>query len=371
MANTTYDTDVFIAGGGPAGLVAAIAARRRGLNVIVADRATPSIDKACGEGLMPDALSALASLDVHLPLERGHLFHGIRFLGNASSVEARFPAGVGVGIRRTILHASLVAAAEEAGVTLLWQTPVVSIDGDTVTLPGHVLRARFIVGADGENSSIRRWSGLDTYKSDDRRYGFRRHYRLKPWTDVVEVHWAEGCQLYITPVAADQVCVALISRAQDFRLEEALGRFPEVAARLRGAQTASPERGALSASRRLQRVTAGPVALIGDASGSVDAVTGEGMCLAFRQAVALAAALEVGDLSRYQAEYDGIRRGPAMMADLLLLLDRRSSIRRRVFSAFSARPEVFSQMLALHVGDPSYRVLASTLLYLGWGMISA
>ncbi|MGB8062426.1 MAG: FAD-binding protein, partial [Candidatus Sulfotelmatobacter sp.] len=47
-------TDVFVIGGGPAGLAAAIAARKCGLRVIVADAAQPPIDKACGEGLMPD-----------------------------------------------------------------------------------------------------------------------------------------------------------------------------------------------------------------------------------------------------------------------------------------------------------------------------
>jgi flavin-dependent dehydrogenase len=45
------------------------------------------------------------------------------------------------------------------------------------------------------------------------------------------------------------------------------------------------------------------VALVGDASGSVDAITGEGLCLLFQQAVALAAALEAGDLALYQAEH--------------------------------------------------------------------
>ena len=51
-----FDADVFILGGGPAGLAAAIAARRRGLRVILADAERPPIDKACGEGLMPDSL---------------------------------------------------------------------------------------------------------------------------------------------------------------------------------------------------------------------------------------------------------------------------------------------------------------------------
>ena len=53
------ETDVFVIGGGPAGLAAAIAARQQGLRVLVADGAKPPIDKACGEVLMPDAITAL------------------------------------------------------------------------------------------------------------------------------------------------------------------------------------------------------------------------------------------------------------------------------------------------------------------------
>ena len=54
MSPITPDaTDVFVIGGGPAGLAAAIAARGRGFRVLVADGAQPPIDKACGEGLLP------------------------------------------------------------------------------------------------------------------------------------------------------------------------------------------------------------------------------------------------------------------------------------------------------------------------------
>ena len=60
-------TDVFIVGGGPAGLAAAIAARQRGLRVVVADGGHAPIDKACGEGLMPDALAELERLGIQLP----------------------------------------------------------------------------------------------------------------------------------------------------------------------------------------------------------------------------------------------------------------------------------------------------------------
>jgi len=366
-----FDTDVFICGGGPAGLATAIAARRLGLDVMVADRASPGIDKACGEGLMPDAIAALHSIGVDLSRLQVCAFRGIRFIGHGASVEAEFPEGHGLGIRRTILHHALARAAEESGATLMWETPVLALDGRHAELPGCRIHARYIIGADGEGSTIRKWSGLDSRAKDGRRYGFRRHFRIKPWTDHVEVYWAEGCQIYITPISGNEVCVACLSRAADFRLQRALELFPEVRERLRLAQAASAERGAVSASRKLARVTAGPVALIGDASGSVDAVTGEGMCLAYRQALAVSRAMAKGDLGQYQAAYDGIRRGPALMAELLLLLDCRSTLRRRAFASFSSRPEAFSRMLEMHMGHYSARSVAAALLSLGWGMLSS
>ena len=56
--------DALIVGGGPAGLAAAIALRQKGLDVLVADALRPPIDKACGEGLMPDAQRDLAALGI-------------------------------------------------------------------------------------------------------------------------------------------------------------------------------------------------------------------------------------------------------------------------------------------------------------------
>ncbi len=60
-------TDVFVVGGGPAGLAAAIAARQKGLQVILADGAEPPIDKPCGEGLLPESLAALQDWGSNYP----------------------------------------------------------------------------------------------------------------------------------------------------------------------------------------------------------------------------------------------------------------------------------------------------------------
>src|SRR5204862_7348302 len=91
------NTDVFIIGGGPAGLAAAIAARRRGLDVTLADVARPPIDKACGEGIMPDGIAAASALGVSLEDLTACPFRGIRFRDGEWVGEASFPAGRGFG----------------------------------------------------------------------------------------------------------------------------------------------------------------------------------------------------------------------------------------------------------------------------------
>ena len=118
------ETDVFIVGGGPAGLAAALAARRSGLDVVVADRAQPPIDKACGEGLMPDGVAALRQIGVTLGLEHGFPFRGIRFLDDELEAEASFPNSFGLGIRRTLLHRILTERAQDAGIVTCWNTRI-------------------------------------------------------------------------------------------------------------------------------------------------------------------------------------------------------------------------------------------------------
>jgi flavin-dependent dehydrogenase len=334
-------TDIFVVGGGPAGLAAAIAARLKGFDVTVADAAEPPIDKACGEGLMPDSMDALRQLGVTLDPEQSFAFRGIRFIGDGGTVASDFPRDCGIAIRRVRLHQALIDRAEALGVKLLWRTHVTNI---------HDVPARWVIGADGANSRVRQWTGLDAVRRESVRYGFRRHYRVRPWTDFMEVHWGPGCQMYVTAVASDELCVALITRDPHLRLNAALARFPSVARKIEGAPTLSSERGAVTVTRSLRRVYQGRMILVGDASGSVDAITGEGMGLAFRQSIVLADALVANNLDQYQAAHRRLARRPAFMARLMLTLDRFPRVRPRVLRTFAAKPVIFERLLAVHVG---------------------
>src|SRR5262249_6799738 len=161
-------------------------------------------------------------------------------------------------------------------------------------------------------------AGLGSALRDTHRFGFRRHYPIEPWTDMVEIWWAESFQVYITPVGAREINVAILCRDPHLRFDDAVGRFPQLARRLR--PSTAPVRAGVPAMRRLRAVHRGNVALIGDAAGSVDAITGDGLTLALRHAEALASALEAGDLSRYGAAHRRLSRRPRMMGNLLLLL---------------------------------------------------
>jgi len=370
MGRLPAETDVFVIGGGPAGLAAAIAARRQGFEAVVAEPAEPPIDKACGEGIMPDGVAAARALGIHLEDGGARPFRGVRFREGALAVEAEFPTGCGLGIRRTALHQLLVNHAEAAGVRLAWGTRVLGLAAGGAETGEGPVRARWVVGADGGDSLVRRWAGLDDLVSYSRRYGFRRHFRCEPWTDFMELHWGGACQLYITPVSDSEVCVALLSADPRLRLDDALPRFPELQRRLRGAEASSPERGAVTASRRLRRVSRGNVALVGDASGSVDAITGEGMCLLFQHAAALARAMAAGDLSAYQAAHRRAGRRPRLMASLLLRLGRQNSLRARALRALASRPPLFGRMLAMHVGELPVAGFAAGGLDLGWRMLT-
>ena len=365
-------TDVFVVGGGPAGLVAAIAARKKGFTVTLADGAEPPIDKPCGEGLMPETQAALRELGITLNGSDGYEFRGIQFVQGGTQIAADFPEGKGLGLRRPLLHAVLVAKAEQCGVRLLWKTPVSAISPEGVQLKSGLVQARWIIGADGGGSRVRRWSGLEAAPQRTQRFATRRHYRIKPWSPYAEVHWSKRAQAYVTPIGAEEVCiVALAERSEDAEFAKVLEELPELRDRLSGADLASRERGAITVMHRLKRVTRGNVALVGDASGGVDAITGEGLRLGFRQALALAEAMERNDLPGYEREHRELARRPLRMGKLMLLLGRNERLRQRSFAALATKPQLFEDLLAMHVGRATRAQMLSTGLQLGWQFLTA
>jgi len=119
-------------------------------------------------------------------------------------------------------------------------------------------------------------------------------------------------------------------------------------------------------------VAQGNVALVGDASFTVDGITGQGMSLALQQALRLGDALAAEHLAPYRVAHRQLIEGPARMARLLLLLDRQAWLRRKALRMFAANPNLFARMISSHANCPKPApIRASEMLDLGWQVLRA
>jgi flavin-dependent dehydrogenase len=285
-----------VAGGGPVGLATALYAARAGLDVELREPRPGPIDKACGEGLMPGAVTRLEALGVTVD---GVRLAGIRYLAGPHRVAARFRHGPGRGVRRTTLHAALHDAVVAAGVPVR-RSVVRRVEqaADRVLVDGEP--ARFLVAADGLHSPVRRGIGLQAPAAGPRRYGLRAHVAVRPWTDLVEVHWARHAEAY-------------------------LGRT----------------RGAGPLRQRTTRRVAGRVLLVGDAAGYVDALTGEGIASGLAQAEVAVAAVAAGDPAGYEAAWRRLTRRHDLLTRGLVTATRVPLVRRALVPAAVRLPRVF------------------------------
>ena len=328
---TMFDTDVLIVGGGPGGLATALQARRQGLSVIVAEPRESPIDKACGEGLMPGGLAELTSLGVD---PAGMPFYGIAYRNEHRRAEARFRTGPGRGVRRTTLHAALAARAKEQDTDWI-QTRVTSVEQDAQGVTAAGVRAKWLVAADGLHSSVRRAVGIEATAGTPRRYGVRWHFRVPVWSDCVEVHWSRWGEAYVTPVEPDLVGVAILSRGQPD-----LAWFPWLARHLQGASR-SHARGCGPLRQVVSRRVAGRVLLVGDAAGYEDALTGEGMSLAIKQAGAVVDAIVNDAPASYEAAWHRVTRNYRLLTRALVLASTPRLARRAVVPAGALLPCAF------------------------------
>lgn len=352
MSGTSSRADLLVVGGGPAGLATSIFAAQRGMKVVLLERGVLPRDKPCGEGLMPEGVRLLGAMGVSVM--RSHPIHGIRYLDETNCVaDARFTSAMGLGIRRVELSRAMLQRARSLGVRVQERSRVSSIRNEragVVAEAGHAsFEAPLLVAADGLHSPLRRASGLEISglgRARRARYGFRRHYRIAPWTSYVEVYWARGAEAYVTPVGPDEVGVALLWHEPASSFEAMLRRFPALDARLRGAPVTTATKGSGPLRRGARRVHAGRLVLVGDAAGYLDAITGEGVALGFQSARALVVAITSGQgFAGYESAYRRLRRRHVVMTEAALLLAQHPWLRRRVIRALSRHPSVFRRLL--------------------------
>lgn len=374
----TASSDVVIAGGGPAGATLAILAGRAGITVSLFDGARFPREKACGEGLMPAGVAVLERLGLG-DVTGGVPIEGVRHSGFGVVAEALFPAAqagagpaYGRGQRRLVFDQALWQAARATpNVHAHEGTPVegVVLRGGRavgVRAGGQVVQAGLIVGADGAHSAVRRAAGLDGPVDTHPRWGLRMHFRLaadSPPPTFVEVFVGDRHELYLTPLPAGEVMVALLSEPGGGEgppaqvLRAFIDRHPALATRLRGAEPISAPRGRAPLASSARAGIAPGLVLLGDAAGFTDPLTGGGMAQAL-----LSAELLARYLSRALAQRDDEwlwrfdRRRRALLRDYVWLTRalvqaaRHPRLARATLHGMRASPRLMRHLVGVAAG---------------------
>ena len=280
------EVDVAVIGAGPAGSTLAALLARRGIAVALIDRDTFPRDKLCGEFLSYDALPVLDALGITIP--QAPYIDRCRIVARHRQYEFDLPHAAR-GVSRLLLDDLLFRTAVAAGAT-----PLTATATDL-----HMTNARVVAGAWG------RWGRFDQQLARSfvrdrahRNFGFKRHYRGATSADVIELHsFRRG---YLGVAAVEDGVTNICGLVHASRLVHHKGRWESFVDEIRAeeptletmyARYTPAQEGFLSSEPVIFRARSAVehgIFMVGDASGIVDPLTGNGMAMAIQSALVAA-----------------------------------------------------------------------------------
>lgn len=364
---------------------------RAGHHVTVVEKRSVARHKACGDSITPRALRELDLLGVDTSALGGHRLEGVRLTHGRRTVSAPWPQrddlpGHAVALRRDILDSHLRDCATAAGATVLMgheaTTAIVergfvrgaaltAADDLDPTAPRHDrIRARFVMVADGANSTFGR--GLGTTRHRDWPYGIAtRTYFESPratesWIEAdLAIDDASGNPIagygWVIPIGDGTVNagVAVLSTYRDARGINALKLLDSFAQRIADRWELDPSQ-PIKAPTRFRVPLAGSVGpnmgptflVAGDAAGMASPFNGDGVNAALLSG---RLAADVLDGALGSANSTMLQRYPTLLADEV---DRYHQV-GRLTARFLGRPAILRP--AVRLGVRSDRIAGAVL----------
>lgn len=171
--------DIIIVGAGPAGLSAAKSAVENGMKVLVVEEhLSIGSPVQCGEG---SAQFILGDLGIDLDTFPSNQIKKVKiFSPNKKKIEMSIPLSAQspfLIIERKMFEKQLAVMVSRLGADIFVNTKAVEVLKESDGIAGikvlHFgklieIRARIVIGADGPNSNIARWSGLKVYREPEK-----------------------------------------------------------------------------------------------------------------------------------------------------------------------------------------------------------
>ncbi len=341
------DLKTLIIGGGIAGLNCGLRLLQAGHEVTVAEKLKGTIDKVCGEGILPFGVSLLEELGILKDLQDlGRQFYGISYFNGPQSVSGDFPnRQFGLGIDRGILDAVLrKACAQYPNFKLLEGTKIEEKD----TAPFDRVMA-----ADGIHSLWAARMGRKLQKG--KRMGVRFRIPTTP-PEKVQVHFFDNCEVYFTPTGPKTLSVAFLidtmrlpqkgaqwkNWVRDFFAE----KFPHLAhLPIRDLATRAP----------IVSKPLGPdpdTHLLGDALQAFDPICGAGM--SFSLLCGKMAAQHINNPAAYYQALKPAIKSVGGFTNAILFFKGGGMKTRIMMRQLGKAPETFNRILSLHNGESRF-----------------